>query len=174
MHPQAPVCGLTIAASYALHRWLGAKQVCCRHTAVGGGRVQNVLLDACAGPSICSHRLKINASLVGRPGSFGFPGTELRMMQANEQKVCRLVGLEEKFLMDRYRNGPLRQKHGVVLSDKLLEQERIAKRFFGAMILNDLLQEVVLMIALIFHRDLTSVHWTKLAAHQYVGSPALQ
>ena len=44
--------------------------------------------------------------------------------------------------MDRYRNGPLRQKPGAVLSDKLLEQERIAKRIFGAMILNDLLQEV--------------------------------
>ncbi|KAK9835520.1 hypothetical protein WJX74_002208 [Apatococcus lobatus] len=63
-------------------------------------------------------------------------------LPANEQKVCRLAGLKEKFLMDRYRNGPLRQKPGVALSDKLLEQERIAKRLFGAMILNDLLQEV--------------------------------
>lgn len=62
------------------------------------------------------------------------------VLQKNEHRVSQLVGLEEKFLMDRYRNGPL--KPGATMSDKLLEQERIAKRFYAALVLHDLLQEV--------------------------------
>lgn len=71
----------------------------------------------------------------------------LTVLQKNEHRVAQLVGLEEKFLMDRYRNGALRQKPGAVISDRLLEQERIAKRFFAALILHDLLQEVAVFAA---------------------------
>ncbi len=63
--------------------------------------------------------------------------TDYCIVQGGDQKVAELVGVSQAYLLKLVQSGQRRH-----VSESDAEKERICKRFFMALMLNDVIQEV--------------------------------